>query len=181
MFYDADDNFHVYGGGLPAPNASIDQPRRAFPVENNLWVFAKNNGTWTSSATRIPGSKYAPSHGLYAQAPEYNLAFFLNGIISNGSSERVYPNMMVINTRTRDIRTVSTADISPSTARVGAVFQYLPLLGRKGGLVLFGGATRYNENITTDQWGTMVIYPFPCQVLMLTGGNKDATRHGPRL
>ena len=50
--------------------------------------------------------------------------------------------------------------IAPSTSRVEGILQYLPLLGTKGALVLLGRATKYNDNITTDDCGTMALHPF---------------------
>jgi len=159
IFNDANGDFHIYGGGLALPNASADLLIGSSPIQNNLWTLSNNSDSWKSSMVEIPGLKYAPMHSLYVQAPENNLVFLLNGILSDGTSESVYPKMTIINTKTNDIRTVSTEDLGRSTARVGAILQYLPLLGRRGGLVLFGGTTRHN-NMTTDQWDTMVIHPF---------------------
>ncbi|KAH3910767.1 hypothetical protein HBI56_188420 [Parastagonospora nodorum] len=152
---DTDGNFHIDGGGLAMFNASREQPMIAMPIQNSSWTFWRNNSSWSPGSARVPESRYAPMHTLYTQAPEQDLVFYLNGILSNGSSERAYPKMMVLNTRTNAKRIVSTEIIAPSSARVGAVFQYMPLLGRKGGLILFGGATRYTDNITIDRWGTM--------------------------
>jgi hypothetical protein len=160
IFYDANGGFHIYGGGLAMPNASVDLLINSSPIQNNMWTLSNNSDSWESSKVEIPRLKYAPMHSLYAQAPEHNLVFLLNGIQSDGTSELVYPKMTIINTETNDIRTVSTESVARSTARVGASLQYLSLLGRKGGLVLFGGATRHSNNVTIDQWGTMVIYPF---------------------
>jgi hypothetical protein len=158
--YDYNGNFQVDGGGRAtfnnSLNASTQEITPAMPVEKTSWILSSKNGSWTTGKVRISETGREPMHTLYTQAPEQDLAFYLNGILSNGSSERVYPRMVIINTRTNDIRTVSTESISPSAARVGAVFPYLPLLGQKGALLLFGGTTRHNENITTDSWGTMV-------------------------
>jgi hypothetical protein len=96
------------------------------------------------------------TQSLYVQAPDQDLVFYLHGILGNSSSDKAYPKMTIINTRSNISRTVSTESMSPSGIRVEAAFQYLPLLGRKGGLVLLGGATRRDENTTTDPWGTMV-------------------------
>jgi hypothetical protein len=157
--YYAYGNFHIDGGGLAVLNASKEQPMPAMPILNSSWTLSSKNGSWSSSKSRLPESAYAPMYSLYTQAPEHDLVFYMNGILSNGSGERVYPKMMIINTRTNAARTVSTQSIAPSAIRVGAVFQYLPLLGQKGGLLLFGGATRHNDNITTSRWGSMVTYP----------------------
>lgn len=156
LTYDADHNFHIDGGGLAMLDASGDQPMLAIPDQNSSWTFWSNNGSWSPAIARIPESSHAPMQTLYTQAPEQDLVFYLNGILSNGSSERAYPKMMILNTKTNAKRIVSTETIAASSARVGAVFQYMPLLGRKGGLILFGGATKYNDNVTTDLWGTMV-------------------------
>jgi hypothetical protein len=160
--YDHSGNLHVEGGGQAIFNKSLNistqQATPSVPVEQNSWALRTENGSWASERPRLNESNRAPIHTLYTQAPDQDLVFLFNGILSNGSDERVYPKMTIINTRTNDARTVSTETLSPSSALVGAVFQYLPLLGQKGALILFGGARRYNENVTTDTWGTMVPY-----------------------
>jgi hypothetical protein len=159
IFTDANGGFHIYGGGLAMPNASVGLPINSSPIQNNLRTLSNNSDSWELSMVEIPGLKYALMHTLYAQAPDHDLVFLLNGILSDGTSELVYPKMTIINTETNNVRTVSTENVTGSSARVGATLQYLPLLGRRGGLVLFGGATRHNNNVTTDQWGTMLIHP----------------------
>jgi hypothetical protein len=175
--YDYNGDFHIDGGGRAmfnySLNTSAQQPTPAMPVETSSWVLSSKNGSWASEQLRLPGAACAPIYTLYTQAPEHDLAFYLNGILSNGSSERAYPRMMIVNTRTNSVRTVSTGSISPSAARVGAIFEYLPLLGEKGALLLFGGAIRHDKNITGDLWDTMVFrLSLPQEVILIT-----ANRH----
>ena len=161
MFYDGDGDIHISGGYLAAVNASEDHHRTYSPTPGPLWTWSNNSNTWKSSTLGDFGNKNAPIHALYAQAPEHDLVFLLNGILSNGSSETANPKMMIINTRRKEVRTVDTESVSYAAARVGGILQYIPLLGKKGALVLFGGATKHNNNITTDQWGNMVTRPTP--------------------
>ena len=95
-------------------------------------------------------------NALSVQAPEQDLVFALNGIVSDGQHGRVFPSMIALNTRTNTARTVSTEALTRSSSRTESILQYLPLLGTKGALLLLGGAMRYNDNLTTDLWGTMV-------------------------
>ncbi|KAF2831780.1 hypothetical protein CC86DRAFT_143392 [Ophiobolus disseminans] len=157
IFYDHNHTFHVYGGGLATSNASSVRQTTTSPVQNRVWTLSSNE-SWSSSPVKELDPNYAPMHALSVRAPEHDLVFYLNGILSNGSDEHlhVFPKMIIMNTRTKEVRVVSTNEILPDTARVGAVLQYLPLLGTRGALVLFGGATRHKENVTTDTWGTMV-------------------------
>jgi hypothetical protein len=126
------------------------------PADNTSWSLSKTGQSWKTVMRRLPESSSLRIQSLYTQAPDQNLIFYLHGILSNGSRKRVYPKMTIINTRSNISRTVSTESLSPSGVRVGAAFVYLPLLGRKGGLVLLGGSTRRDEDITTDPWGAMV-------------------------
>jgi len=160
IFYD-NEIFYIYGGGLAASDRSAFQPIITTPIRNEIWSFSNSNDSWSSTRIKELTSSYAPMHALSVQAPEQGLFFYFNGILNNGSSESPYPHMIIINTRTNDVRIVSTGSISPGTARVGAILQYLPLLGTRGALVLFGGATRHNDNMTTDPWGTMVANSLP--------------------
>jgi hypothetical protein len=100
--------------------------------------------------------EFVKTQSFYVQAPDQNLIFYLHGILGNSSSDKVYPKMTIVNTQSKISRTVSTESMSSSGIRVGAAFLYLPLLGRKGGLVLLGGATRRGGETTTEPWGTMV-------------------------
>jgi hypothetical protein len=154
LSYDADGDFKVEGGGTPVPNMTQSLPFLTIPRSNGSWALSINNGSWSIPKSRAP----EPMYSLHAQAPEHDLVFHLNGILSNDSTEQVYLKMMVVNTRTNTVRTVSTESISPSEARLGAIFKYLPMLGRKGALVLFGGANRHHNNMISDPWGNMVTY-----------------------
>jgi hypothetical protein len=160
LTYDHSGDFHVEGGGRAIFNNSLNrstlQPVAGMPKEQSSWFVSHENGSWAIEKLRLAESNRGPIHTLYTQAPDQDLVFLYNGIFSNRSRQQAYPKMMIINTRTNEVRTVSTETISPSAARVGAVFQYLPLMGRKGALLLFGGATKHDENMTTDPWGTMV-------------------------
>ncbi|CAO2653807.1 Nn.00g032180.m01.CDS01 [Neocucurbitaria sp. VM-36] len=155
MFYDADGDIHIYGGGLAMAYASEDRPMTYPPTANRLWTWSNHDSTWNSSTLGLFELGNAPIHALCAQAAEHNLVFLLNGVLSNGSSETAYSRMVVINTQTKFVRTVDTRSVSHAAARVGGILQYLPLMGKKGALVLLGGATWHNDNMTTDQWGTM--------------------------
>ncbi|KAH5134869.1 hypothetical protein HBH69_242490 [Parastagonospora nodorum] len=158
--YDSNGGIYIEGGARAifntTSNVSTTHPMPiGSPAENASWSLSKTDRFWKPLMRTITESSLFRTQILYTQAPDQNLIFYLNGILSNGSNERVYPKMTIINTRTNSSRTVSTEIISPSGVRVGAAFQYLPLLGQKGGLVLLGGATRHDEIITTDPWGTM--------------------------
>jgi len=155
MFYDANNDLHIYGGGIPTANTSSSSRVTTSPIQNNIWSWSSNTSSWSSSELTALRSRYAPTYALSAHAPEHHLFFYFNGILSNGSNASVFPNMIVMNTHTKDVRVVSTDGISPDTIRVGAILQYLPLMGTRGALVLFGGATKHNADII-DRWGTMV-------------------------
>jgi hypothetical protein len=159
--YDHDGNFLIKGGGMPLHEETRDLPFPAILSSNGSWTLSVNSGSWLRADSRTPEPRYVPTYSLHAQAPEHDLVFHLNGILSNGSIEQAYSKMMVFNKRTNNVRIVNTEIVSRSAARLGAVFQYLPLLGRKGALVLFGGAARHNNNTSSDHWGTMVMLLFP--------------------
>jgi hypothetical protein len=104
LISDTDGNFHIDGGGLAMFNASREQPMIAMPIENSSWTFWRKNSSWSPGSARVPESRHAPMHTLYTQAPDQDLIFYLNGILSNGSSERAYPKMMILKTRTNATR-----------------------------------------------------------------------------
>jgi hypothetical protein len=162
LFHGSDETLRLYGGSLAAPNGSANRPMVTSPVLNTQWTWSCQSASWSSATLHGVDLHYASMHTMFVQAPDQNLVFILNGIASSssGSSERVFPSMIIINTQTNSARVVSTESIAPSTSRVEGILQYLPLVGTKGALILLGGATKYNDNITTDDWGTMVLHPF---------------------
>jgi hypothetical protein len=162
-------------------NACSDWPMTTSPVQNTVWAWSSSNNSWSKSTLGGLDFDYALMNAIPVQVPEQSLVFYLNGILSNGSNESVFPSMIIFNTSTRDVRIVSTAAISRSASRVGAVLQYLPLLGAKGALVLLGGATTHNDNLTRDAWGTMVLLPLATKISMLTFANLGFAGHYPHL
>jgi hypothetical protein len=176
--YDACNNFYVEGGGTPLLNMSANLPIPASSSVNGSWKLFNSNSSWSLPTQQSIEPGYVPLYSLHAQAPELNLVFHLNGMLNNGLIEQVYPKMTIVDTRTNRIRTVSTESISPSAARVGAVFQYLPHLGRKGALILFGGAERHENDIINDPWRTMVNSTYALtSVTLLIPGNLGWTRY----
>jgi hypothetical protein len=159
--YDSDGDVFIEGGARATfentCNVTSQHPMLVgAAAETASWSLSKADQSWKAVMSRLPDSSSLKTQSLYVQAPDQNLVFYLHGILGNSSSDKVYPKMTIINTRSNISRTVSTESMSPSGIRVEAAFLYLPLLGRKGGLVLLGGATRRDENTTTDPWGTMV-------------------------
>jgi hypothetical protein len=155
MFVDHTGSLNIFGGSLVTSN--ISNATTASPVSNTKWTLSGKNNSWSSST--IPGLdfSYLPMHALSVQAPDQDLVFALNGVLRDGQSGRVFPKMIVLNTRTNHARTVSTESIAPFSSRTEGMLQYLPLLGKKGALLLLGGTViRSNDNVTTDPLGTMV-------------------------
>jgi hypothetical protein len=157
MFVDNTESLNIFGGSLVTSNMS--NATTASPVSSTRWTLSGKNSTWSSST--IPGLDFThlPMHGLSVQAPDQDLVFALEGVLRDGQSDRVFPRMVVLNTRTNHARTVSTESIAPFSSLTKGILQYLPLLGEKGALLLLGGAVRSNDNVTTDPLGAMVKSP----------------------
>jgi hypothetical protein len=81
-----DTNVYLYGGSSPDVNTSF--PGYQSPILNSnqytLWGFDTVNHSWIQYDVyeTVPER---PSWGAHAEAPELNLAFYLNGIITNYS------------------------------------------------------------------------------------------------
>lgn len=179
MFYDAAGDCNIYGGTLSSGNVTEDRLIGASSTPGTLWTWSDNEDTWRSLNLGNIGPMNTPVNASYAQAPEHDLVFLFNGVFSNGLGGMAYPKMRVVNTGTQDVRIVDTASVSQSAARVGGVLQYLPMLGTRGALVLFGGATRYSDT-TTDPLGNMVMHPHVVCGLLLICGNQGSIGYHPR-
>ncbi|KAH8732638.1 hypothetical protein GQ44DRAFT_667864 [Phaeosphaeriaceae sp. PMI808] len=105
-------SFYIYGGGVAMSNATSKRPMTALPVQNKLWSLSNNSSSWLAVAIGMSEGEYAPMHGLSVQAPEHDLAFYLNGIVRNGSIEQAYPRMIIIDMRTKEFRTEPLDSIS---------------------------------------------------------------------
>jgi hypothetical protein len=154
MFVDDSGSLNVIGGYLVTSN--ISNATTTSPVSDTRWTLSGKNNSWSSSAISGLDFTHLPMYALSVQAPDQDLVFTLNGVLREGQSDRVFPKMIVLNTRTNHARTVSTENIAPFTSRTEGILQYLPLLGKKGALVLLGGAVRSNDNVTADPSGTLV-------------------------
>ena len=155
IFYDSNDDFRIYGGGVPSTKPRLNVTPPSLSIENRLWTLKNTTGSWDSTTSELVSSQHSIERVIYAAAPEHDLVFFLNGILSTGSNYTTYSKMTIYNTRTEVVRIVSTDQIAPSASRLGAIFHYLPQLGQQGALILFGGGTMLGDN-TTNYWGVMV-------------------------
>jgi len=80
-----DTNIYVYGGSSPDVNTSFPGYQWPYSNQYTLWGFDTITHVWTQYDVynTVPER---PSWGAHAEAPELNLAFYLNGIITNYSA-----------------------------------------------------------------------------------------------
>ncbi|EAT76054.1 hypothetical protein SNOG_16574 [Parastagonospora nodorum SN15] len=114
--YDSNGGIYIEGGARAifntTSNVSTTHPMPiGSPAENASWSLSKTDRFWKPLMRTITESSLFRTQILYTQAPDQNLIFYLNGILSNGSNERVYPKMTIINTRTNSSRTESLGTI----------------------------------------------------------------------
>ncbi|KAH7095948.1 hypothetical protein FB567DRAFT_566508 [Paraphoma chrysanthemicola] len=155
LYFNTTDDLFVFGGGVATSNISTTRPIVSLPVPNTLWTLANDSYVWSSTPIEPLEVKFASSQMIYAHASDQNLVAYLNGIPGNGSNQQGPFRMMILNTQTKEFRSVSVEETLQYTVRAGATFIYLHRLGKKGGFVLFGGSHLHPENMTSDSWGTM--------------------------
>jgi len=134
-------NLILYGGGVSHRRIAPDIVPPSSSIRDAVWIFDTVDKTWTATEM-VLGSRKAPRRGASAEAPQLGLIFYLNGISGDGEHDRPLEEMLILNTSTRESRTVPTNAISNATVRVGAKMEYIASIGTKGALVLIGGGTR---------------------------------------
>ena len=80
-----DTNVYLYGGSSPDVNMSFPGYQWPYSSQYVLWGFDTITHGWTQHDVHATVPE-RPSWGAHAEAPEQNLAFYLNGIITNYSS-----------------------------------------------------------------------------------------------
>ncbi|PSN63502.1 hypothetical protein BS50DRAFT_649155 [Corynespora cassiicola Philippines] len=144
-------SLYLFGGGPAAsnlPNESMDSQQ----IRENIWSFSLTNNKWSRSEL-TNGPEYVPRHGAYVEAK--NRAFYLHGILGNDPNIYPNPNMTVIDIVNKSIRSVSTAQLSTSESRSGAVLQFIPELGEDGALILLGGELKSLGNPVSNELNKM--------------------------
>ncbi|KAL1883407.1 hypothetical protein Plec18167_002411 [Paecilomyces lecythidis] len=146
---DSDNNIYLYGGTVDFTNTTF--PGWQYPTSNqySLWSYDTVARTWNQYDVTLNAPE-RPASGAYAEAPELNLGFWLNGEIDTGSDnnlalkpgfERYLDGFVVIDTDKQMALNVSTATLD-RTPRIGGGLAYVPGVGPKGIVVAIGGTTR---------------------------------------
>lgn len=153
-----DDNIYLYGGTTSYINTS--NPAWEPPTSAQYSLFSYNTVSGGVSQFNISGaSPERPSSGASATAPDQGLAFYIEGQIDSGSctetqvfgdSKKVNLNgMIVIDTKARTARNLSTALVADGSPRTYGSLQYIPGVGEKGILVHLGGSDS-NGNLVSN-------------------------------
>lgn len=126
-----DHSMYLFGGAPYSPLDRNNSLANLTTVPNKIWNFNLATALWsdtnftTSGSTNIDVSR----HGTYAHARELSVAFYVD-----------VDGLSVINTTSRTIRNIPAALFLKGRRRFGSNLQYIPGLGKKGVLVMFGGA-----------------------------------------
>lgn len=167
LFHGAPDqkNIYLYGGTTSFYNYSFPGYMPPYTNQYNLWGYDTAAKTWDQFDVTL-NSPERPNSGAYAEAPQLQQAYYLNGKLDNGSSyttlglkanDQFIGGMIVLDLATKTTRNISTASISGSNPRVKAQLQYVPNYGSKGVLVLMGGGSKSASDVTDDDIGELVI------------------------
>lgn len=159
-----DPNIYLYGGTTSFLNTSFPNYTAPYTDQYSLWSYDTGKDTWDQyDVTR--GAKVRPNSGAWTDAHECGLAFYLNGKIDNGSEpdtssldhrDQALGGMIVLDTKTHQVKNVSTAAISPGTGRVRGRMVHLPAVGEEGVLVIVGGGTKNVDDLSETETGTLV-------------------------
>ena len=163
----SDPRVYIYGGTQSSINRSSETWYYPQPDTYTLWSYAPSSDEWGqyNLATISGGSvSQRPSAGVWAEAPDQGLAFYLSGVLNNGSSYgNLYQDvqvpiqgMVVLNfSDTSPTATnASTSNLSHGNARLRGGMSYLPGFGDQGILALIGGGS--TPHGTNTSWGDLV-------------------------
>jgi hypothetical protein len=161
----SDNNIYLYGGTTSFWNTSFPGWQGPTAFQYVLWSFDTVAKTWNQYDISN-ASPQRPNSGYWADAPDLGLAFYLNGMIDNGSTlttaslgnnTRVgLPGMIVIDTQTQTAKNVSTVALTGNNPRSRGNMVYVPEFGDKGILVTFAGSYRSLTDTSDDVIGTLV-------------------------
>ena len=159
-----DPNIYLYGGTTSFLNTSFPNYTDPYTNQYSLWSYDTGKDTWNQfDVTR--NARLRPNSGGWTDAPDLGLAFYFNGKIDNGSEpgtaslddrDQFLGGMVVLDTKTRQVKNVSTDAVSPGTGRVRSQMVYLPAVGKKGSLVVIGGGTKDVGDLSDTEMGTLV-------------------------
>jgi hypothetical protein len=138
-----DNNIYLYGGTTSFWNTSFPGWQAPTSFQYALWSFDTVTKVWGQyDVSNV--SPYRPSGGAWADAPNLGLAFYLGGMINNGSQITTGDigdhrmagvlGMIVIDTKTQSARNVSTAGLTGNSPRSRGSLVYVPNFGGNSGL-----------------------------------------------
>ncbi|PKX93981.1 putative cell wall anchored protein [Aspergillus novofumigatus IBT 16806] len=159
----SDSSIYQYGGTVSYANTSFPGFEKPTSSQYALWSYNTSNGSWDQFDVTL-GAEYRPAGGAYAEAPDQELAFYLNGYINNGTSNdlensddllRYLDGLIVIDTHTQMATNISTSSLA-NFPRVKGGMVYIPGIGPKGILIAVGGVTKPANDGSASNEGTYV-------------------------
>ncbi|KAF2093704.1 hypothetical protein NA57DRAFT_61407 [Rhizodiscina lignyota] len=156
-----DPKIYIFGGSNFTLNSSFENYTGPLSDTNALWSFDPTVSEWQQH--EFSGASPArPNRGAWADVSDQGLGFFLNGYYDSGTStgyEYLHngtigqTGMAMVNTTDLSYsRNFSTSQIYGLEPTYGAAMAYVPGLGRKGSLIVVGGASKL---ITDSSEGEM--------------------------
>ncbi|ORY70271.1 uncharacterized protein BCR38DRAFT_421626 [Pseudomassariella vexata] len=160
LFHGPADDTQVYldGGVTPDINTSFTGWQSPTAKQYNLWGFDTESHGWTQYDVVLDAPERS-SWGASAEAPELGLAFYLNGMVTNMSSDTDkgdntpptnLEGMIVLDLQNHTAKNTSTDIITEDGGpRIGGSMVYIPRIGDMGVLISFGGATGTKDSLQT--------------------------------
>lgn len=173
LFANNDSELLVYGGGAANLTTEInlhpldinviseEDTMSSISVKDNLWSVPYGGdpvAPWSMQELNLTPTS-APKHGGSYYIHDLQLGIYFNGIVdgANGTSQP-FSKMVLIDTKSKTARSVSTDAVSGPNARIGASFEYNSEIGKRGGLVLIGGGLRSPEaHSSSHELGTELV------------------------
>ncbi|KAA8651738.1 hypothetical protein EYZ11_000059 [Aspergillus tanneri] len=161
----SDPNIYLYGGTTSFLNTSFPGFQPPASPQYALWSYSVPDTKWDQYDVTL-SVQYRPAGGAYAEAPDQGLAFYLNGLINNGTSnrlakidnfERYLDGLIVIDMKSKSATNVSTDSLRDSP-RVKGGMTYLSNVGSSGVLVAVGGVTKPSSDSSDSNDGTYVTF-----------------------
>lgn len=162
---ESDPNIYSYGGTTSWSNMSFPGFEFPTPETYSLWSYNTISGRWNQYDV-TPGSPWRPSNGAHTEAPEQGLAFYFNGELDSGSSQRTQvfeddikvflEGMVIINTTARTATNMSTSSVTGNQPRTRGSLSYTPGIGTNGIIVALGGTYKSVDDLDNEEMANFV-------------------------
>ncbi|KAI0198287.1 hypothetical protein F4808DRAFT_263372 [Astrocystis sublimbata] len=173
----SDPQIYLYGGVTSDINTSFVDWQPPTTSQYSLWGLNTKTFEWTQYDVSLAAPQ-RPSWGAWAEIPDRNESFYMNGLLSNlssfstfnaNTSDTTLEGMIVLDLQHHTAANRSTSVITGGSPRTRGGMVYIADIGSSGILISFGGATGDDKSLNPVLMSTIYIYD------VNTTSNPDST------